>query len=125
MMEASRVLDSGVNPHPDNLAGARRRAKFRLHLDPRHAELVRIEQRLPRSTERREEFFFSVLEPPQEVWKPHHTGRVGVGPVDLLANLEKRAHGRIISGEWGVGSGEWGVGSYFLAREAAFMFAFL
>ena len=53
MMQAARVLDRRADADATILPGARRRAEFRLHLDARHRELVRIEQRLASADVRR------------------------------------------------------------------------
>jgi hypothetical protein len=60
-----------------------------VHLDARHAEAMRVEQRLARAAQRRKQLFLGILEPAQEVREPHDAGGVGIGPMDLLANLKE------------------------------------
>jgi ubiquinone/menaquinone biosynthesis C-methylase UbiE len=91
-MQAARVLDGGVDADADDLSGACRGAKLRLDFDARHAEPMRVEQRLPRSPERREHFLFGVFKPAKEIREPHHAGGVGVGPVNFFANLKEGTH---------------------------------
>ena len=92
MMQAPRILDRRVDSDANDLPGARGGAEFRLHLDSRHPESMRVEQRLARTAERGKQFLLGIFKPAQEIRKPHDAGAVGVRPMDFFADLEEGAH---------------------------------
>jgi len=53
---------------------------------------MRIKEGLARTAERSKQFFFGILKPAEEVWKPDNAGGVGVGPMHFLANLKEARH---------------------------------
>ena len=49
-----------------------------------------VQQRLAGLAERGEHLLLGILEPAEEVREPRDAGRIGIGPVHFLANLEER-----------------------------------